>query len=194
MAGRREKLLAPEAADEAMMVYTGETNRHKRERRASGATDRKEVVDIEKMIKAMAVAIEDGGTARGMMDRLREREARKTNGTNASPPSRPTCPTSGRGTRTAAGARSGGLPRRWPTPATATRRWRPYGGPIERIALTPGGKRGEMHAALHGDLGTILQWVGSGNRKGATDTRGMQTPVVAWARYSRDRHALVVDI
>ena len=31
-------------------------------------------------------------------------------------------------------------------------------GLIERIVLTPGEKRSEMHAALHGDLGTILEW------------------------------------
>ena len=50
--------------------------------------------------------------------------------------------------------------------------------------LTPGAKRGELHAALHGDLGTILEWAGSVSRKGATDTpqRGMSVSVVAGAR------------
>ena len=43
-------------------------------------------------------------------------------------------------------------------------------GLIERIVLTPGEKRVEMHDALHGDLGTILEWAGSGRGKGATDT------------------------
>ncbi len=54
-------------------------------------------------------------------------------------------------------------------------------GLIERIVLTPG----EMHAALHGDLGTILEWAGSGSRKGATDTpaRGMPVSVVAGAGF-----------
>ena len=57
-------------------------------------------------------------------------------------------------------------------------------GLIERIVLTPGEKRGEMHAALHGDLGTILEWAGSGKGKGATDTRqrGVSVSVVAGAR------------
>ena len=31
-------------------------------------------------------------------------------------------------------------------------------GLIERIMLTPGDKRGEMCAMLHGDLVTILEW------------------------------------
>ena len=42
-------------------------------------------------------------------------------------------------------------------------------GLIERIVLTPGAKRGEMDAALHGDLGTILEWAGNKSRKGAKD-------------------------
>ncbi len=37
----------------------------KRERRASGATDRKELADIEKRIKAMVAVIEDGAYVRG---------------------------------------------------------------------------------------------------------------------------------
>ena len=36
-------------------------------------------------------------------------------------------------------------------------------GLIERIVLTPG----EMHATLHGDLGTIIEWAGAkGGKKG----------------------------
>ena len=41
---------------------------------------------------------------------------------------------------------------------------------IDRIVLTPGRKRGEMDAVLHGDFGTILEWVGGGN--GSVDTSG----------------------
>ena len=69
-------------------------------------------------------------------------------------------------------------------------------GLIERIVLTPGDRRGEMHAALHGDLGTILEWAGSGSGKRVTDTprRGMSVSAVAGARCSRDRHTLVVEI
>ena len=37
-------------------------------------------------------------------------------------------------------------------------------GLIERIALTPGGKRSEVYAALRGDLSTMLEWAGSGGQ------------------------------
>ena len=58
-------------------------------------------------------------------------------------------------------------------------------GLIERIVLTPGEKRGALHAALHGDLGTILEWAEGGSRKGATDTpkTGMSVSLVAGAGF-----------
>ncbi|MDE0435632.1 MAG: hypothetical protein OXH92_16625 [Bryobacterales bacterium] len=47
---------------------------------------------------------------------------------------------------------------------------------IDRIVLTPGAKRGEMDAVLHGDLGTILEWAGNG--RGNTKT-GKPVPDVS---------------
>ena len=70
LAGLGDRLMAPEAAAEAMRVYAEETNRLNRERRASGATDRKELTVIGKKIATMIAVIEDGGYLRGMMDRL----------------------------------------------------------------------------------------------------------------------------
>ena len=69
--------MAPEAAAEAMRAYAEETNRINRERRASGAGDRKKLARVEKKIAAMIAVIEDGGYVLGMMDRLRELEARR---------------------------------------------------------------------------------------------------------------------
>ncbi|WP_310204648.1 hypothetical protein [Ancylobacter sp. 3268] len=48
---------------------------------------------------------------------------------------------------------------------------------IERIVLTPGQERGEMFAALHGELRTILEWterqaIGRTARKNKTRSRG----------------------
>ena len=43
----------------------------------SGASDRKELAGIEKKIASLSAAIEDGGYVRGMLDRLRELEARQ---------------------------------------------------------------------------------------------------------------------
>ena len=43
---------------------------------------------------------------------------------------------------------------------------------VERVTLTPGEKRGEMRATLHGDLATIVEWAEPGTRKNKTDTPG----------------------
>ena len=55
LAGLKDKLMAPEAAAEAMKAYVEETTRLNRERRASGATDRKELAEIEKRIASISV-------------------------------------------------------------------------------------------------------------------------------------------
>ena len=185
MAGLRDKLMAPEAAAEAMKAYAEETNRLNRERRASGATDRKELAGIEKKIAAMVAVIEDGGYARGMMDRMRELEARQDEieeRLSTVPADMPDIhPKIADIYRRKVERLAEALadPRDRDEAAEAIR------GLIERIVLTPGEKRGELHAALHGDLGTILEWAGSGSRKGATDTpaRGMSVSVVAGAGF-----------
>ena len=54
-------------------------------------------------------------------------------------------------------------------------------GLVERIVLTPGPKWADLHATLHGDLGTILEWTGNGAEKEKTDIpgSGMSVSVVA---------------
>ena len=181
MAGLKDRLMAPETAAEAMQAYAEETNRLNRQRRASGAADRRELADIGKKIRAMVAVIEDGGYARGMMDRMRELEAREDElnerlaaGPADLPDIHPHVAVIYR-RKVERLATALADPRDRDEAADAIR------GLIERIVLTPGEKRGEMHAALHGDLGTILEWAGGGRRKNATDTPqgGMSVSVVA---------------
>ena len=186
LAGLKDKLMAPEAAAEAMKAYAEETNRLNRERRASGASDRRELADIEKRIASMIAAIEEGGYVRGMSDRLRELEARQDELTErlaAVPEDIPDIhPNIAVVYRRKVERLAEALkhPEDRDAAASAIR------GLIEPIVLTPGEKWAEMDAALHGDLGTILEWAGSGREKGATDTprSGMSVSVVAGARES----------
>ena len=202
MAGLREKLMAPEAAAEAMKAYAEETNRLNRERRASGATDRKELADIGKKIATMVAVIEDGGYARGMMDRMRELEACQdeiNERLSAVPVDLPDIhPNIAIVYRHKVERLAEALadPRDRDEAADAIR------GLIERIVLTPGEKRGSVPAALHGDLGTIREWAGNGRGKGATDTpkSEMSVSVVAGARFPhplrqpRRPHQVPVDL
>ena len=129
----------------------------------------------------MVAVIEDGGHARGMMDRMRELEAHQNEIAErlaAVPADIPDIhPNIAIVYRRKVERLAEALadPRDRDEAAGAIR------GQIERIVLTPGEKRGPMDAALHGDLGTILEWAGSGAGKRATDTPrpGMSVSVVA---------------
>jgi site-specific DNA recombinase len=57
LAGLRGRLMAPEAAAEAMRAYAQETNRLNRERRTSGETTRRELADTEKAINEVVRVI-----------------------------------------------------------------------------------------------------------------------------------------
>ncbi len=151
--------------------------------RASGASDRAELAGIEKKIASMLDAIEEGGYVRGMSDRLRELEARQdeiNERLSAAPVDIPDVHPNIAGVyRRKVERLAEALADPRDQAAEAIR------GLIERIVLTPGAKHGELHAALHGDLGTILEWAGSGRAKGATDIlRGrMSVSVVAGAGF-----------
>ena len=154
------------------------------QRRASGTADRRELAAVTGKIKTMIAAIEDGGYVRGMSDRLRELEARQAKLTERLaavpadvPDIHPNIPEIYR-RKVARLAEALDRPEDRDEAAAAIR------GLIERIELTPGEKRGQMHATLHGDLGTIIEWAGNGRGKGTTDTpkSGMSVSVVAGAR------------
>ncbi len=179
LTGRKHRLMAPEAAEAAMRAWAEETNRLNRERRASGASDRKELAAIGKKIAAMISAIEDGGYVRGMSDRLRELEARQDELTAllAAVPADPADihPNVAAIYRRKV-ERLGEALKRPDECAEAADAIR---GLIERIVLTPGEKWGEVHATLHGDLATIVEWAGNGGGKGGNGTPGSGLSVSA---------------
>ena len=181
LSGLKDRLMEPEAAAEAMRAYAEETNRINRERRASGVSDRKELAKVEKKIAAMIAVIEDGGYVKGMVDRLRELEARQdelSQRLSAVPADLPDIHPNVADIyrrRVARLAEALNHPDDRDAAASAIR------GLIERIVLTPGEKWAEMDAVLHGDLGTIIEWAGNGREKTKTDIPmpGMSVSVVA---------------
>ena len=129
----------------------------------------------------MIAVIEDGGYVRGMVDRLRELEARQdelNERLSAVPADLPDIhPNIADIYRRRVARLADALdhPEDRDAAASAIR------GLIERIVLTPSEKWAEMDAVLHGDLGTILEWTGNGAEKKKTDTpvSGMSVSVVA---------------
>ncbi len=165
LAGVKEKLMAPEAAAEAMRAWAEETNRRNRERRASGESERRELEAVKKKMAAMIGVIEDGGYVQGMIDRLRELEARQNE------------------LEARLAAEPAAVPDVHPNVADIYRRKverlavalndpgerdeaaAAIRGLIERIVLTPGVAWAETDAKLVGDLGTILEWTGAVDRR-----------------------------
>ncbi|MDP2373997.1 recombinase family protein [Reyranella sp.] len=182
--GLRDRLMAPEIAAEAMRAYAEETNRLNRERRSSGAADRKALADIDKKLKEIVTAIEDGGYSRPLMARLRDLEAKQdelTERLSRAPVDIPDIHPNVAGIyrrKVERLAEALQHPQERAEAADAIR------GLIERITLTPGPKRGQIDATLHGDLGTILEWAAHASQKNKTDipSSGMSASVVAGAR------------
>ena len=183
LAGLKDRLMEPEAAAEAMRAYVEETNRLNRERRAAGADDRRELAGIEKKMAAMIAVIEDGGYVRGMVDRLRELEARQDelNARLATVPAdipdiHPNVADIYR-RKVARLAEALNHPEDRDAAASAIR------GLIERIVLTPGEKWGQTDIVLRGDLAAVLEWTGAGKGKTDAPQRGMSVSVVAGAGF-----------
>ena len=186
MAGLRDRLMAPEAAEEAMRAFAEETNRLNRERRASGAGDRKELAQVEKKIATMIGVIEDGGYVRGMMDRLRELEARQDELAARLAAAPADIPDIHPNVAAVYRRRVERLAEALNSPEERIEAANAIRGLIERIVLTPGEKWGETHAALHGDLATIVDWTATGGARGraGAPSPGLSVSVVAGARYS----------
>lgn len=63
---------------------------------------------------------------------------------------------------------------------------------IDCITHTPGPKRGEIDATLHGDLGTILEWVTQKANTPGRDGTGVSVSVVAGDRNFHPKEAVLV--
>ena len=174
--GLRDRLMAPEIAAEAMRAFAEETNRLNRELRSSGDADRKVLSDIEKKVNEIVTAIEDGGYSRPLLARLHDLEAKQnelTERLSRAPVDIPDIHPNVAGIyrrKVERLAEALQHPQERDEAADAIRAL------IERITLTPGARRGEIAATLHGELGTILEWTA---RTGQTNKPGTWAPGVS---------------
>lgn len=156
LAGLKERLVSSEAIAEAVGAYAEEMNRLNRDRRAQVQGDRKALAKVEKAIAGLISAIEDGMYQPSMKDRMDDLEREKAEITARM-----------------VGA-SADIYDVHPNIANLYRRRverfaetldDPDGGRqaaealrslIGEIVLTPGDRRGEVHAELRGELMGIL--------------------------------------
>lgn len=157
--GLRDRLMAPEIAAEAVRAYADETNRLNHARRAATASDKAELEKVVKAIKGLVTLVEEGQGTRALIDRLRDLEAeedairaRMEAASIDTPDIHPNIAEiySKKVERLAEALNH---PAERDEAADAIRRL------IERVVLIPGAKRGEVNAMLHGEFGTILEWM-----------------------------------
>ncbi|WP_149575264.1 recombinase family protein [Xanthobacter oligotrophicus] len=165
LAGLKEKLVSTEAVAEAVRAYAKETNRLYHDRRAQADADQRALQKIERAIAGIMAAIEDGLYQPSMKARMNELEHDKAEIT----------------ARMAQAPAD--VPDVHPNIANVYRRNverftealnDPDGGRqaaealrslIGEIVLTPGPKRGEVHAELRGELMGILAFAAEKNSR-----------------------------
>ncbi len=165
-----------------MRAYAEENNRLNRERRVGSEADRRKPSRlVEKQLKEIVTAHRGRRLQpAALVTRLRELETRagRADGARLSraPVDIPDLHPNVAGIYRRKVER---LARALTAPAGARRGGRRYSPLIDHITLTPGPKRGEIAATLHGDLGTILEWTA---QKQDTPGRIASGVSVSWLR------------
>jgi site-specific DNA recombinase len=159
LAGLKDRLMAPQAAAEAMRAYAQETNRLNHERRAAGEGYRAELAKIARTLKQMLKVIEDGGYTRGMTDRMRELEAREDELKAPLAQAPVDIPDVHPNVSELYRRKVERLAEALNAPEDRAEASAAIRALIEKIVLTPGPGRGEVDATLHGELGAILDWI-----------------------------------
>ncbi len=190
LAGLKDRMMAPEIVEDAMRAYAEETNRLNRERRSNGDSWKAELMKVEKQIAQIVEAIADGMYHPSMKEKMTGLEARREELTallaDAPADTPDILPSASAIYAKKVVALTKALNRKEER-QEASQDLRAL---IEKIVLTPGPKRGEIYAALHGDLATILEWterqaIGNASRikKPAAGAAGLLVSLVAGAGF-----------
>ena len=170
LAGLTDKLVSPEAVAVAVRAYAEETNRQNRERRTQAETSRRALEKIERSIRGIMDAIEDGMYQPAMKARMSELEQQKTEiearlaeAPADLPDVHPNIAEHYRAkvirlAETLAERESNGEARE------------DIRSLVGEVVITPGEKRGENHATLRGELMGILGLAAGRRREVITNT------------------------
>jgi len=158
LAGLKDRLVSSEAVAEAVRAYAAEMNRLNHDRRAQAESDHRALQKIERAVAGIMAAIEDGlyqPSMKARMDELERQKAEITQRLSEAPAHIPDMHPNianvyrknvARFTEALTDADGGR------EAAEALRSL------IGEIVLTPGKKRGEVHAELRGELMGILEF------------------------------------
>jgi site-specific DNA recombinase len=156
LAGLTDKLVSPEAVAVAVRAYAEETNRQNYERRAQAEADHRALEKIERGIKGIMDAIEDGMYQPAMKARMEELaqqkaeiEARLSEAPVDLPDIHPNIAEHYR-------AKVLRLAETLVEPGANGEAREDIRSLVGEVVITPGDKRGETHAILRGELTAIL--------------------------------------
>jgi hypothetical protein len=182
LSGLTERLVSAEAVAEAVRAYHSEMNRQNQARRAQSDADRNALRKIERAIRGIMIAIEDGMYQPAMKTRMTELEQQKVEIEERLREAAPDLPDVNPNiaevyrrkiTRLADALADG---RAGPEVAAAIRSL------IRDVVMTPGERRGEVNATLSGELIAILD-ITSGRSAPRTALPEVITNAVASPRY-----------
>jgi site-specific DNA recombinase len=166
LAGLTEKLVSADAVAEAVRAYHIEMNRQNQDRRAQSATDRQALGKIERAIAGIIAAIEDGLYQPAMKARMAELEQQKSDITARLASDAPPLPDVNPNIADIYRRKVVHLTDALNDPQTNQEASMALRSLIGDIVLTPGAKRGEVHAMLRGALMNILDFAAEKNAPG----------------------------
>lgn len=181
LAGLTEKLVSADAVAEAVRAYHEEMNRQNHERRAQFSADRQALAKIERAIASMIAAIEDGLYQPTMKARMAELESQKAEISARLEGSEPRPLDVNANVAEVYRRKVARLSNANSDPQTNQDAAAAIRSLIGEIVLTPGAKRGEVHATLRGELMSILDFANGRNTSG-TSAPGAMTNAVAGPR------------
>ena len=167
LAGLKDRLMAPDMVDEAIRSFVEETNRLNHAQRADRHSAEAKLAKIKKGKADIVDAIENGRYSETLMDRLLDLEAEEKvlkAAVAEAPANAPDIHPNIAGIYAKKVERLVEALNRLEDRDEAADAIR---GLIERVTLTPGPKRGEVHVTLQGEFGAILEWLAAREKKEA---------------------------
>jgi site-specific DNA recombinase len=184
LTGLKDKLVSADAVAEAVRAYHEALNREKQDQRAQSSADRHVLLKIERTIKSIITAIEDGMYQPSMKARMDDLERQKAEIVARIAVETPPLPDVNPNIAEIYLQKVQQLSAALADPATAQEATSAIRSLIGEIVLTPGDKRGEVHATLRGELMRILDFAAGRNEKRANVPR----VITAMASSPRNQH------
>ncbi|WP_409998339.1 zinc ribbon domain-containing protein [Bradyrhizobium sp. SZCCHNR3109] len=158
LAGLKDRLVSSEAVAEAVRAYAEEMNRLNHDRRARAETDHRALQKIERAVAGVMAAIEDGLYQPSMKARIDELERQKAEITQRLSEGPADIPDMHPNIANVYRKNVGRFTEALADPDGGREAAEALRSLIGEIVLTPGTKRGEVHAELRGELMGILEF------------------------------------